>query len=156
MRKYSKYKYISYLQIVFRHFCCCLDLRDGAIAIAVLEMLIGLGSFGSFANGVNWIAIFIFIPNVASGRSLLYGAIKHNSTAVLVNLILSLLGVVFLIVMSLLTLISGASMTLVEQRGDQIIMLVLGSIYLLITVIQIYFWICVYSYFRKLKSGNLS
>ena len=126
------------------------------MAIAVLEILIGLGSFGSFANGFNWIAILIFIPNVASGISLLYGAIKHNSTAVLVNLILSLLGVVFLIVMSLLTLISGASMTLVEQRGDQIIMLVLGSIYLLITLIQIYFWICVYSYFRKLKSGNLS
>ena len=156
MRSYSKHKYIYHLQIVFRHFCCCLDLRDGAIAIAVLEMLIGLGSFGSFANGFNWIAIFIFIPNVASGISLLYGAIKHNSTAVLVNLILSLLGVVFLIVMSLLTLISGASMTLVEQRGAQIIMLVLGSIYLLITLIQIYFWICVYSYFRKLKSGNLS
>ena len=156
MRNYSKHKYIYHLQIVFRHFCCCLDLRDGAIAIAVLEMLIGLGSFGSFANGFNWIAILIFLPNVASGISLLYGAIKHNSTAVLVNLILSLLGVVFLIVMSLVTLISGASMTLVEQRGAQIIMLVLGSIYLLITLIQIYFWICVYSYFRKLKSGNLS
>ena len=156
MKNYSKYRYIFYLQIVFRHFCCCLDLRDGAMAIAVLEMLIGLGSFGSFANGFNWIAILIFLPNVASGISLLYGAIKHNSTAVLVNLILSLLGVVFLIVMSLLTLISGASMTLVEQRGAQIIMIVLGSIYLLITLIQIYFWICVYSYFRKLKSGNLS
>ena len=156
MRNYSKHKYIYQIQIVFRHFCCCLDLRDGAIAIAVLEMLIGLGSFGSFANGFNWIAISIFLPNVASGISLLYGAIKHNSTAVLVNLILSLVGVVFLIVMSLLTLIPGASMTLIEQRGDQIIMLVLGSIYLLITLIQIYFWICVYSYFRKLKSGNLS
>ena len=156
MRNYSKHKYIYHLQIFFRHFCCCLDLRDGAIAIAVLEMLIGLGSFGSFANGFNWIAILIFLPNVASGISLLYGAIKHNSTAVLVNLILSLLGVVFLIVMSLLALIPGASMTLVEQRGAQIIMIVLGSIYLLITLIQIYFWICVYSYFRKLKSGNLS
>ena len=74
--------------------CCCVELRTGAIIIAVLGLI---ASFGSFQHGVV-IGIIFFVYGLVQNLCLLHGAIKYNRTTTLVYLIMEAIFIILLLV----------------------------------------------------------
>ena len=65
--------------------CCCVNLRTGAIVIAILGIL---GSFGQLHDKEHiYIGIISDVIGVLANLFLLHGAIKYNKTTTLVYLI---------------------------------------------------------------------
>ena len=59
--------------------CCCVDLRTGAIVMAILEIIGGLGMFGNPGGWPNYLNAVI---TIGAGACLLFGAIKCHQTAI--------------------------------------------------------------------------
>ena len=73
--------------------CCCVDLRIGAMVMAILQVLGVLGSFGS--RGIGGLAMFVSGGlALVAGLCLLYGAIKYEPTATLVYLVWQMLSII--------------------------------------------------------------
>ena len=141
--------------------CCCLDLRVGGIVIAILEILGGIGCFipwvlGS-SNLISWdflaFGIVAGTLGVLSGTSILYGAIKKNAVATLINLILCGLGTIVHIIAIILIFIFSFA----ENPNDETpVYIIIGVVILVKAIFEIYFWICIYSLYRQLKSIKIS
>ena len=74
--------------------CCCVDLRTGAMVMAILQVLGVLGSFGS--RGMDG-GLAMFVSGglaLVAGLCLLYGAIKYEPTATLVYLVFQMLSII--------------------------------------------------------------
>ena len=117
--------------------CCCAGLRTGCIIISVLQILEGWGIFCS----LEWFTIITGIITTVAGAFLLFGAIKYNRIGVLINLILTPISMLLVFIVAILFVVE-ASLGLV----------ILGTIYLLTVVIEIYLWLCILSFYKKLKS----
>ena len=144
--------------------CFCVPLRTGCIVIAILGMMM---SFSSIAN-IERSGIAVTIVSVVIGISvngiLLFGAIKNNSLAVLVHLILDIFYIVgciivWIIVVALVAKGGGASTT-VSVAGA--VSVPVGGLAIAVTILlsalimlDIYFWIVTFSFYRELKSGNM-
>ena len=124
--------------------CLCLDLRTGTLAIAVLSIVFGKISLidGIYERTIFSITIGVidWIIYVASGACLLHGAIKYNNTTTMVYLILATIGIISFIVTIPVNGIEG---------NFALIVYVIGI------VTEVYFWICVNSFYKKLKSGEI-
>ena len=151
--------------------CCCVDLRTGAIIIAVLGLI---ASFGSFQHGVV-IGIIFFVYGLVQNLCLLHGAIKYNRTTTLVYLIMEAIYIILLLVSWIMTIVGMASDEVKpcwkeENLNDDtkidlgwsewdaascgVIVGVLVAIFVVLTImmaISIYFWACVYGFFVELK-----
>ena len=92
--------------------CCCLDLRTGAIVIAVLGIV---GSLGNLAFSTHWIIITEVITGLLVSFCLLFGAIKVNKIAVLIYLILNLLQIIFIFAVGIFFLVGGSALKVVFQ-----------------------------------------
>ena len=100
----------------FTKCCCCIELRIGAIIIAILELVIGIPYFavaiwgsvapitndvystGNFIGSV-FIAISVFnyltgVVALGTGLCLLFGSIFYNKIATLVYLVFKMIGIV--------------------------------------------------------------
>ena len=131
--------------MVFNQCCCCVDLRTGAIVIAVLDILNGFGNFSQGATGiVSGIALLV------AGALPLYGAIKYHQMAVLVYLILEVIGIILLLIMAILVFVAGA------QYGDIGAVAIIGVVIFIVAALHFYFWLCVYSFYKGLKSGSIT
>ena len=151
--------------------CCCVELRTGAIIIAVLGLI---ASFGSFQHGVV-IGIIFFVYGLVQNLCLLHGAIKYNRTTTLVYLIMEAIYIILLLVSWIMTIVGMASDEVKpcwkeENLNDDtkidlgwsewdaascsVIVGVLVAIFVVLTImmaISIYFWACVYGFFVELK-----
>ena len=151
--------------------CCCVELRTGAIIIAVLGLI---ASFGSFQHGVV-IGIIFFVYGLVQNLCLLHGAIKYNRTTTLVYLIMEAIFIILLLVNWILIIVGMASDEVKpcwkeENLNDDtkidlgwngwdeascgVIVGVLVALFVVLTImmaISIYFWACVYGFFVDLK-----
>ena len=76
--------------MVFKKCCCCIELRAGAIVLAILQVF---GSFIDLAaigkDGRTWLHVTNTAVELAVGILLLGAAIKQNLAATLVYLVLN-------------------------------------------------------------------
>ena len=134
--------------------CCCVELRVGTIVIAILQIIGGLGNLGA---GQGWNNIIGMIMGVAAGACLLYGAIAYNPTATLVNLIFSMIGIVFCVIIAIIAFASIAAIPKHNPNAGASTGVAIGAgvSFLIVAAVEVYFWICVYSFYKALKSGSI-
>ena len=137
--------------MVFNKCCCCVDLRSGCIIIGILQILGGLGNF----RFLDWITIITGIVNIGSGACLLFGTIKYNQVGILINLICTVIATVLGFVVAILFFI-GASASINEDSDDFLFGIIVGVIFLVVVAVQIYLWLCIFSFYMKLKCGDIA
>ena len=134
--------------------CFCVDLRTGAMIIAVLEILGGFSVLGQ-----SYMARYIVtcITLVVSGSCLLFGAIKYNWTATLVNLVFSAIGIVLCIIVTVMLFVAVGTVGMSGQNNAYWTTSIIQCVtWIACVFVKIYFWVCVYSFYKNLKSGNIS
>ena len=159
--------------------CCCVPLRTGSIILAILGILGGLGVFVG-SQGF-WFNIVLGVFYIVGYPALLFGAIKYNHKAVLVSLvctaIIIAIGIAFgiIVIASIETFVpefanNCASMVDVSSNGNNgqvdisgvcavvryTTMGITATIFFASAVINCYFWICNYSFYKELKGGNVN
>jgi len=184
--------------------CCCLDLRTGAIVIAVLGIV---GSFGNLAFSTYWMMIGEIIWRLVVSFCLLFGAIKVNEIAVLIYLILNILQIISEFAVGIFFLVAGSALKVVSQddgfavanttslhqddgftvgnatslhqddgftvanttslhqddgftvaSGTLVgIAAIIGGVYIILwAFLDIYFFICVHSFYKNIKDGMIT
>jgi len=142
--------------------CCCVDLRTGAIVIAVLGIV---GSLGNLALVINWITIIEVILGLLVSFCLLFGAIKENKIAVLIYLILQMIEIILMFAVGIFYLVRGsewkvASQDAVTQHDKNLYgavgteFIIGGVCVILWACLQIYFFICIHSFYKKIEDGR--
>jgi len=131
--------------MIFGKCCCCIDLRAGAIVIAVLNILAGLGNF---KNINEWESIVAGIVGILAGACLLFGAIKYNQIGVIVHLVFSMIAIVMYVILGIIILV------LALQHAVYYILAFMAA-YFIAAMIQLYFWLCIYSFLQGLKSNEI-
>ena len=135
--------------------CCCVELRTGSIVLGILGIL---GGVGQFAQGLFWGNILNGIFYLIAYGALLFGAIKYNPVAVLVNLICTIIIIVLGIILGIWILAAGG-IAGSECRGQGCAeatgVVIAGGVGCLIgAALNAYFWVCNYSFYKELKEGN--
>ena len=155
--------------------CCCLDLRTGAIVIAVLGIV---GSLVTPAFDTRWMVISEIILGLLVSFCLLFGAIKENEIAVLIYLILNMLQIISEFAVGIFLLVAGTALKVASQddgvtvanttsvhqddgstveSGAIGIAATIGGLYIILwACVDIYFFICVHSFYRKIKDGKIT
>ena len=114
----------------------------GAIGIAGFNVMLGISIL--FMNGSDYEDWFILYSPatsaVISGVFLLYGSIFNQRTATLLYLIFSTISIIFYAIAAivLFTLSHPVGMTI-------------GFLFLIIGLLNVYFWLCVFSFYNILK-----
>ena len=160
--------------------CCCIDLRIGCIVIAILQIVGSLGISGiPIFHSPPYVTCFIIdcLAGVTAGICLLIGVIKFEASAILVYLILAVINfiirfvifgftVFILLGLNLLWCLYAAlppknwnAPPLESHKRCQIIeghVLEISIIGIPITVmaLSIYFWVCVYRFYKLTKYGK--
>ena len=128
--------------------CCCVDLRTGALVMAVLQLI---GGAGMFANGGTWPDILNAVVGIGAGACLLFGAIKYHQMATLVYLVFQMIAIVLIGVALLVVIIVP-----VASWGVAIEFLIAPMIiYIIFASFHIYFWVCIFSFYKGLKTGEI-
>ena len=180
--------------------CCCVDLRTGAIVIAVLGIV---WSFGYLSYSIDWLIITDVISGLIVSFCLLFGAIKVNEIAVLIYLILNVLQIILTFATGIFYLVGGSALKVVSQddgstvdtfnktmteeflkeievnvtkheNDDSIyeyeydeydknlvgavgITAIIGGVCIILwACVQIYFFICMHSFYKKIKDGEIT
>ena len=152
--------------------CCCVDLKTGAIVIAVLGIV---GSFVNLAFSTNWTMIGEIILMLVVSFCLLFGAIKENEIAVLIYLILNMLQIISEFAVGILLVVGSAivsqddgstvanSTSLHQDDGSTVeskaigIAGTIGGLYIILwACLDIYFFICLHSFYKKIKDGKIT
>ena len=144
--------------------CCCVPLRTGSIILAVFGILQGLGSFGQG----NWPYIISGIIALAYGGCLLFGAIKYHEKAVLIALIIQGVNLAISALFCIIILASIGSVVpalandcedlrISKSRCDEVKSATIGTLagsFIGSILLNVYFWICNYSFYKELKEGG--
>ena len=144
---------------VLKHCCCCVDLRIGSIVIAILGVVEGIGAFLN-AYGYGLIHLdqidtngFITMQNIVmcvagairiiAGLCLLFGSIKYHQPTTLAYLVLHMLSIKIVVI--------GCALGLMGRIYP------LYALYVYSTkiILNIYFWSCIYSFYKGLQSGYI-
>ena len=99
--------------------CCCVDLRTGAMVMAILQVLAGLGSFGGQASAGPGIVVNGVLALVA-GLCLLYGAIKYEPTATLVYLVFQMLSIITVTIVAIVLVFVGTVATVAVHHAGKV------------------------------------
>ena len=150
--------------------CCCVPLRTGSIILAILGIIGGIITLVS--AGGQWVYIVNAIFNLIAYGALLLGALRSNDRAVLVNLVFTglaiAMGIVFgiIVIASITTIVPefhnncAAMASQIKQQNitcDQLKAATTGitaAVLFIGSALNTYFWICNYSFYLELKSGN--
>ena len=144
---------------VLKYCCCCVDLRIGAIVIAILGVVEGIGAFLN-AYGYGLIHLdqidtngFITIQNIVmcvaggirifAGLCLLFGSIKYHQSTTLAYLVLEMLSINIVVI--------GCAIGLIGSKFSLNALLVFSTQ----IILNIYFWSCTYSFYNGLESGDI-
>ena len=162
--------------MVLNKCCCCIKLQTGCIILAVVGIIVNLGFFGlagsrcitvQVATGEKQTVCFKDFYVIAAGNvigiigcvCLLFGSIKKNRIAVLVYLAAEIIRTVLYFANAIMMIKFYAdlknSYAGTNNAGfvfDTLANTALagGICVMLALVVSIYFWICVFSFFRKL------
>ena len=139
--------------------CCCVDLRTGAIWMAILEIIGGLGMFGKSQLG--WPDVLNAVVAIGAGACLLFGAIKYHQLATRVYLVLQMIAIVLVVVAMLMAIIwaTAAAAAVSERHGLQgneggvAMVIATAGIF---ASLHIYFWLCVFSFYKGMKTGEIT
>ena len=164
--------------------CCCVSLRVGSIILGVLGliggliyMLVGTGVVGFASSdgggGIAWFYIICGLLCLIAYGALLFGAIKYNGNAVRVYLVSSAICIVIGVLFGVIVLASikssdpvtsdpvfaddCASVPLTKSECDMLKAVTIGmkaNQLVISTLFGVYFWICIYSFYKELKSGG--
>ena len=152
--------------------CCCIPLRTGSIILAVLGLVGGTGNLALAIYYQLWPNIVGGILYLLSYAPLLYGALKYNKNAVLVSLICSgvliALGIASCIIafasietinplladncVAIRDVLNTLGLTC-DQYKSTVLGMLAGTL-IVGTLLNIYFWICNYSFYKELKKGD--
>ena len=155
--------------------CCCVPLRTGSLVIAVLGILGAFGIFVSSNNtqaykciykcididtGPQWAniveGIFLLLPY----GFLLFGALINNDKAVLVCLVLTALSIIIGIIFGIIAILNIETLfpELAAWSKNHPIWSYARSVeaskLMCPSLVQVYFWICIYSFYKELKEGG--
>ena len=134
--------------------CFCLDLRKGAIVIATFHMVLALGQIFTMLRIV-YTAIGVMIFGLIAGAVLLYGAIKYNTVAIIIHLVLALIEIFFLLT-NVILIFYGVGIYNGLVDWFHTLLVVCGVLNSLWAIIEIYFLVCVCSFYQQLKSGMIT
>ena len=146
--------------------CFCNDLRIGAIIIAILYILECIGQAAglllflkkeyNFGIVDSLPVIPSCIPSLWAGILLLYGALKYNADATLLYLIIRAILATLSIGMGivLFVLFSNGSKPFSGENQEMEMNLMIGMeiVVILHALLDVYFWICVFNLYSKMKS----
>ena len=149
---------------VLKNCCCCVDLRIGAIVIAILGVVDGIGAFFTINEGVGYDGLttiqYIFMclggaVKIIAGLCLLFGSIKYHQPTTLAYLVLNMISIHFVVI--------GCAIGLIQSTGGIYIGYFNGLFYISYIlvifsteiILNIYFWICIFSLYKGLKSGDI-
>ena len=150
--------------------CCCVDLRTGAIIIAIIGIV---GGFVNLGSGHDWRHIcFLILQLVASG-CLLYGAIQCEKIPTIIYLVFQMISIVLIAIIIILFIVAivigpeACQKTLKtlkaapedpEQacRAAIVVLEVYIFLYAVALALSTYFWICVYSFMKRLNGEHSS
>ena len=142
---------------VFDKCCCCIDLRVGCIVLAIWGMLSSSGAFIYAAKATDDSQAGVFITDGILGLiaygTLLYGAVKYNSIATLVFLVLQMIGMILGVTVIILAFVAAG-----DALSDPIVKQVatiMGVSLIFSSALSIYFWLCIYSFYQKVKKGEI-
>ena len=147
--------------------CCCISLRTGSVILGVLGLIGAIVTLCYSAGNGGYLTtgIIYFI----SHSFLLYGAVTNNYTAVLVYLVFTAIGILLDLIFGILifasvgilvpALSNDCALILEEKRAegiscDALISATVGtlaSVFILNGILNIYFWICCWSFYKELK-----
>ena len=145
----------------FNKICFCLSLDKGCIWIAVIG--IGLSGIILLIQYDAW-SIIGFVLSVISSLCLLLGTIKQIKPAIIIYLVLEMAQIIELLISTIMTLVLMLNKNFKcrcdshECEGEdntpfcEMIGTILGSVGGADILISIYFWLCVFSLFRKMSS----
>ena len=142
--------------------CCCVDLRTGAIVMAILEII---GGFGLIGKSTEWPDILNVVVAIGAGVCLLFGAIKYHQLATRVYLVLQMIAIVLLGVAMLMAIIlataaaaavSGNHGVQGNEGGVAMVIATAVMIYGIVASLHIYFWLCVFSFYKGLTTGEIT
>ena len=136
--------------MVFKKCCCCLDLRIGCLIIGVLQIL---GGLGNFKPPLEWYTIITAIVNIVAGACLLFGAIKYNPIGTLINLITTAIAVIFVFIVAIMAFVVAGALG--SHSDEFLVYIIAGAVYLVAVAIEIYLWLCIFSFYKELKSGAI-
>ena len=137
---------------VLKNCCCCVDLRFGAIVIAILGVVDGIGAFFTINGAVGYDGLttiqYIFMclggaVKIIAGLCLLFGSIKYHQSTTLAYLVLQMLSIKIVVI--------GCAMGLIGSAYP------LDALYVYSTkiILNIYFWSCIYSFYKGLENGDI-
>ena len=145
--------------MVLKNCCCCLDLRIGCMVIAILQIFVGLGHLGR--TPFTWNVFLGATLGVACGVVLLYGTIKNNQTATTIYLVFAVIAIVVHVIAAILIFVAvkqvakemneigeNTDATVTEKEGN-----IIGIVLLIVALVEVYLWICVYSFLKEVKLG---
>ena len=129
--------------------CFCIDLRVGAIIIALLEMVAAIGCI-IVSSPFPWYVIMFEVCGLIAGGCLLVGAISYHKIATTINLVLTTMSMVFYVIAGIvLFVVTTGSHDPIGRSFNYV-----GALFIILALINIYFWLCVFSFLRGLKSGT--
>ena len=160
--------------------CChCIDRRTGAIVIAIMHIL---GAFGvlvcgiflahlmlsqdgpSSNDGLDGLEYGIFcgsiigvIVGLIAGATLLIGAIKHNTTAILFHIVLAAIEILdlFAIAIIILVITNGADLDDPFAGLAALICYICCFSAFFHASIYICFFVCIYNFYKEIKSRTI-
>ena len=138
--------------------CCCIDLRTGAIVLAVLGIINSICLLSS--GGFGWQDFVLLVLGLSTYGCLLFGAIKNNINATLISVIMELIYTVWMVIVLILLIALGTATTVAAGKQTSDAGAVAATLAVPISVcvfsvgLQIYFWICIYSFYQALKEGS--
>ena len=151
---------------VMKHLCCfCLDLRIGCIIIGSLNVLGGLSTLIIlFYRSISWNISLAAASTSGSGLLLMLGAITNNKIATVVSLLSSTISFFSYFYTSIFILVKTQELADskartghedeandIRVRGDLI-----GITYLIVTLVQLYYWICIFRYLKQIRNNVYS
>ena len=150
--------------------CCCVPLRNGSLVLAIFGFVQGI-VFLAMSNGA-WIHIIDGIFYLLAYGFLLFGALKYNEKAVLVCLVCTGVAIVLGIIMAIIAIASIDTLApelanncaaildelhRLNMTCDQFKSAAIGAsagIFIAGSLLNVYFWICNYSFYKELKEGG--
>ena len=129
--------------------CCCIPLQTGSIILSILGILgfVGIIYQGlSFEGGVmqaSTLNISLGIIVLVSAGCLLFGSVSQHPTPLLICLIIWAI-----------MLVAGVVLVVYEFVKASAIAPEYFATLFITTLINVYFWICNYSFYMQLNSGR--
>jgi hypothetical protein len=128
------------------NFLCCIELQMGTVIIGILLLMFHGINFARYITGFvdggynwqkEWPALLLYTLGLILALYLLLGAIKRNAGWISGYLYFTLVFIVYTIVVIVIDVVNGHK---IGNYTDKIVLL----------VVEIYFWLCVNSYYQAL------